>query len=162
MSLFVFGWVAFTPFLRTCNAHPPLPRLLLNPCTSDNAHCEAPPLVAQLPEGRATLHSLFTFIFPVTPPIPSNAEKVMELGTKWPLCRPKSSPSLHIRTHCLPTGMLHSAFIPLHKSTVFTEKLFRPHKLSQNAQWASRGPKVWVCAYKFGMFGLICPCRAGL
>ena len=77
--LFIFGQVAFTPSSRTCNAHPPLPRLLLNPCTSDNACYEAPPPAAQLPEGEATLHSLLTFVFPATPPISSNAEKVTEL-----------------------------------------------------------------------------------
>jgi len=35
--------------------------------------------VIQLPESGATLHSLFTFTFPVTPLLPSTTENVMEL-----------------------------------------------------------------------------------
>ena len=46
----------------------------------DVAHLEASSLpVIQLPEGGAILHSLFTFVFPVTPIMPSTTETTMEL-----------------------------------------------------------------------------------
>jgi hypothetical protein len=37
------------------------------------------PVVVQLPESGAVLHSLLTFIFPVTPLVPSTTEEAMEL-----------------------------------------------------------------------------------
>ncbi|KAH9066085.1 hypothetical protein EDB83DRAFT_736796 [Lactarius deliciosus] len=35
--------------------------------------------VVELPENKATLYSLLTFIFPITPVLPSSTEKIMEL-----------------------------------------------------------------------------------
>jgi hypothetical protein len=46
---------------------------------SDNAEDEPSLSVVQLPESGAILHSLLTFIFPVTPFLPSTTEKTMEL-----------------------------------------------------------------------------------
>jgi hypothetical protein len=45
----------------------------------NDAHRDPSLPVFQLPEGSATLHSLLTFIFPVTPIVPSTTEKAMEL-----------------------------------------------------------------------------------
>jgi len=45
----------------------------------DAAHGEASLPVVQLPESGAILHKLLTFIFPVTPVLPSTAEETMEL-----------------------------------------------------------------------------------
>jgi len=45
----------------------------------DEIHGEASLPVVQLPESGAILHSLLTFIFPVTPLVPSTTEKAMEL-----------------------------------------------------------------------------------
>src|SRR5579863_3354 len=45
----------------------------------DDAQGEAPLPVVQLSEDGAILHSLLTFIFPVTPLVPSTTETTMEL-----------------------------------------------------------------------------------
>ena len=45
----------------------------------DNVDVDASLPVVQLPESEAILQGLITFIFPVTPLVPSTAEKVMEL-----------------------------------------------------------------------------------
>ena len=45
----------------------------------DDSHGEVSLPMVQLPERGEILHSLFTFIFPVTPLIPPTAEKAMEL-----------------------------------------------------------------------------------
>ena len=59
---------------------PVLNDLILNALKSpDNADVEASLPVVQLPESGGILHSLLTFIFPVTPLVPSTAEKAMEL-----------------------------------------------------------------------------------
>ena len=47
--------------------------------TPDETHGEASLPVVQLLESGAILHSLLTFIFPVTPLVPSTTEKAMEL-----------------------------------------------------------------------------------
>jgi hypothetical protein len=44
-----------------------------------DANAEAPLPVVQLPEGGEIVHCLLTFIFPVTPLLPSTPEKIMEL-----------------------------------------------------------------------------------
>jgi hypothetical protein len=46
---------------------------------SQDDHGEASLPVVQLPESGAILHNLLTYIFPVTPLVPSTAEKCMEL-----------------------------------------------------------------------------------
>ena len=45
----------------------------------NDVHDEAVLPVVQLPESGAVLHSLLTFVFPVTPLLPSTTENVMEL-----------------------------------------------------------------------------------
>ena len=45
----------------------------------NDVHDEAVLPVVQLPESGAVLHSLLTFVFPVTPLLPSTTEKVVEL-----------------------------------------------------------------------------------
>ena len=45
----------------------------------NDVHSETSLPVVQLPESGAILHSLLTFIFPVTPLVPSTTEKAMEL-----------------------------------------------------------------------------------
>jgi hypothetical protein len=47
--------------------------------SSDNANAEAPLPVVQLPESGEILHCLLTFIFLVTPLIPSTPEDIMKL-----------------------------------------------------------------------------------
>ena len=47
--------------------------------TPNDVHSETPLPVVQLNESGDILHSLLTFIFPVTPLVPSTTEKVMEL-----------------------------------------------------------------------------------
>ena len=62
------------------NSSPVLEQLIekaLDP--PDDAHREASLPIVQLPESGAILHSLLTFIFPVTPLVPSTTEKTMEL-----------------------------------------------------------------------------------
>ena len=45
----------------------------------DNASGKSPLPVVELPESGAILHNLFTFVFPVTPLLPSSTEQTMEL-----------------------------------------------------------------------------------
>lgn len=45
----------------------------------NDAHGDESPPVVQLPESSAILHSLLTFVFPVTPIVPSTTERAMEL-----------------------------------------------------------------------------------
>ena len=45
----------------------------------DDASGESPLPIVELPESGAILHSLFTFVFPVTPLLPSSIEQTMEL-----------------------------------------------------------------------------------
>jgi hypothetical protein len=47
--------------------------------SSDSANDENPLPVAQLSNSKVILHSLFTFIFPVSPVLPSTIEETMEL-----------------------------------------------------------------------------------
>jgi len=68
------------PKVYIVNSSPVLEQLIqkvLDP--PDDAHGEASLPVVQLPESGAILHSLLTFIFPVTPLIPSTTEEAMEL-----------------------------------------------------------------------------------
>ena len=65
-------------FIVHCS--PVLNDLILNALKSpDDADVEASLPVVQLPESGAILHSLLTFIFPVTPLVPLTTEKAMEL-----------------------------------------------------------------------------------
>ena len=65
-------------FMVHCS--PVLDDIILKAISSpDNADAEASLPVIQLPESGAILHGLLTFIFPVTPLVPSTAEKAMEL-----------------------------------------------------------------------------------
>ncbi|KAI9436800.1 hypothetical protein BJY52DRAFT_1130320 [Lactarius psammicola] len=50
-----------------------------NACDVPNGEEQEPLLVVKLPESKATLHSLLTFIFPVTPILPSTTERIVEL-----------------------------------------------------------------------------------
>ncbi len=62
------------------NSSPVLEQVIRRaPDSPDDAHGEASLPVAQLPESGAILHSLLTFIFPVTPLVPSTIENAMEL-----------------------------------------------------------------------------------
>ena len=47
--------------------------------TPNDVHSETPLPVVQLPESGDILHTLLTFIFPITPLVPSTTEKAMEL-----------------------------------------------------------------------------------
>jgi hypothetical protein len=70
------------PKLYVINSSPVLQELIRSfSNASDVLNGEEPePLpVVKLPESGATLHSLLTFIFPVTPILPSTAEKIMKL-----------------------------------------------------------------------------------
>ncbi|KAH8984198.1 hypothetical protein EDB86DRAFT_2833618 [Lactarius hatsudake] len=60
---------------------PVLQELIKNVRTSDvpNGEKQEPLLVVELPESKATLYSLLTFVFPVAPILPSTPEKIMEL-----------------------------------------------------------------------------------
>jgi hypothetical protein len=62
------------------NSSPVLEQVIRRaPDSPDDMHGEASLPVAQLPESGAILHSLLTFIFPVTPLVPSTIENAMEL-----------------------------------------------------------------------------------
>jgi len=62
------------------NSSPVLEELISRAFDSPNdAHSGAVLPVVQLPESGAILHNLLTFVFPVTPLLPSATEKVMEL-----------------------------------------------------------------------------------
>ena len=90
-----FNYPGSDIILRSCDSHnfrmpklyiaicSPVLRMLFRsvPNTSDVPNSEQPePLpVVELPESKATLYNLLTFIFPVTPILPSTTEKVMEL-----------------------------------------------------------------------------------
>ena len=90
--------------------------------------------VVQLPESGAILHSLLTFIFPVTPIVPSTTEKAMGLLSVaqkyqivpvmiriWDRIAQQNPPSSRLWN-------VHSTCILTHKSTVFAKKRFRQHK----------------------------------
>jgi hypothetical protein len=88
-----FDYPGSDTVLRSCDSHDfrvpklyiingsPVLRELIRSISSDVPNCEEPEplLVVKLPESGATLYSLLTFIFPVTPVLPSTAEKIMEL-----------------------------------------------------------------------------------
>ena len=57
----------------------PVLRNLIESVTSDVPNGEEHLPVVNIPESKETLYSLLTFIFPVTPVLPSTAEKIMEL-----------------------------------------------------------------------------------
>lgn len=62
------------------NSSPVLEELISRALGSPNdAHVEAGLPIVELPEGGAILHSLLTFVFPVTPLLPPTSEKVIEL-----------------------------------------------------------------------------------
>ena len=65
-------------YIELCS---PVLRNLIVSNTSDASNCEEkePLPVIKLPESKATLYNLLTFIFPVTPILPPSAEKIMEL-----------------------------------------------------------------------------------
>jgi len=68
------------PKSHIVHCSPVLDDLILKALKSpDDADAEASLPVVQLPESGTILHSLLTFIFPVTPLVPSTAEKAMEL-----------------------------------------------------------------------------------
>ncbi len=54
-------------------------RSVSNTSSVPNGEEQEPLPVVKLPEGKATLHSLLTFIFPIAPVLPSTSEKIMEL-----------------------------------------------------------------------------------
>ncbi len=70
----------YKPYIVICS---PVLRELIRSVskTSDvpNGEEQEPLPVAKLPESKATLYSLLTFIFPVAPILPSTTEKIMEL-----------------------------------------------------------------------------------
>ena len=68
-----FTIVIYSPVLRN------LIESVLN--TSDVHNGEEPLPVVNIPESKEILHSLLTFIFPVTPTLPPTVEKIMELLT---------------------------------------------------------------------------------
>ena len=90
-----FNYPGSNIVLRSCDSHDfrmpkfyiticsPVLRMLIRSVlnTSDVPNGEQPePLpVVELPESKATLYNLLTFVFPVTPILPSTTEKVMEL-----------------------------------------------------------------------------------
>ena len=92
-----FDYPSSDVVLRSCDSHnfrmpklyiiissPVLRELILRSVsnTSDVPSGEEPgplPPVVKLPESKATLYSLLTFIFPVAPILPSTTEKIMEL-----------------------------------------------------------------------------------
>ena len=68
------------PKIPIINNSPVLSKLIQKKLDSpDNANAEAPLPVVQLPESGEILHSLLTFIFLVTPLIPSTPEDIMKL-----------------------------------------------------------------------------------
>ncbi|KAH9053904.1 hypothetical protein EDB87DRAFT_1689683 [Lactarius vividus] len=73
--------------------------------------------VVKLQESKATLYSLFTFIFPVIPILPSATERIMELLAVAQKIR-----------HSFAQRQ-HSAFISLHRSTNSTKRRFRLREL---------------------------------
>ena len=68
------------PRLYIVNCSPVLDESIQNTLDPPrDVHCEVSLPVIQLPESGAILHSLLTFIFPVTPLVPSTIGKSMEL-----------------------------------------------------------------------------------
>jgi len=83
---------------------------------------------------RLFRHNLLTFLFPVTPLVPSTAENAMELlsvAQKYQM----GSVLAHIRLsiarqfHHLPREVPHSTRILLRKGTDFAKKHFKPREL---------------------------------
>jgi hypothetical protein len=70
----------FVPKLYVINSSPKLANLIHNTLNScDVVHDERLHLKLQLSDAGAILHSLLTFIFPVSPVLPSTVEEIMEL-----------------------------------------------------------------------------------
>ena len=66
-------------FIVTCS---PVLRNLIESVSniSDVPNGEEPLPIVNIPESKETLYSLLTFIFPVTPALPTTTEKIMDLG----------------------------------------------------------------------------------
>ncbi|KAH9160608.1 hypothetical protein EDB89DRAFT_2235687 [Lactarius sanguifluus] len=105
------------PQLYLVNSSPVIRDLIQGvPSTSDIANQESLPVV-ELPESGAILHNLLTFIFPVTPVLPSTTELVMKLLAVAQKYR-MDSVLTHIRAHSrqdppfiLPETALHVYFL---------------------------------------------------
>ena len=68
------------PKIFILNSSPILSELIRTTLDSPSgANTEALPPVVQLPESGEILHCLFTFVFPVTPLLPSTPEEIMKL-----------------------------------------------------------------------------------
>ncbi|KAH9009131.1 hypothetical protein EDB85DRAFT_2163220 [Lactarius pseudohatsudake] len=89
--------------------------------------------VIELPENKATLYSLLTFIFPITPILPSTTEKIMELlavAQKYQM----DSVMTHIRST---TSRQDPPFIRP-ETALHVYFLAQEHKLRQEALQAAR------------------------
>ena len=68
------------PKIFILNSSPILSELIRTTLDSpSDANTEALPPVVQIPESGEMLHCLFTFVFPVTPLLPSTPEEIMKL-----------------------------------------------------------------------------------
>jgi hypothetical protein len=72
--------VFLVPKLYIINSSPKLGKLIHDASTSpDTAHDEGSLLAVKLPDAGVILHSLLTFIFPVSPILPSTTKEIMQL-----------------------------------------------------------------------------------
>ena len=67
------------PKIYILNSSPILSKLIQANLGSPDANSEASLPVVQLPESGEILHCLFTFVFPVTPTLPTTPEDIMKL-----------------------------------------------------------------------------------
>jgi len=122
------------------NSSPVLEALLQKaPDPSDDAQDEPSLSLVQLPESGAILHSLLTFIFPVTPFLPPTTEKTMELlsvAQKYQMVSALSHIRGSIARQNPPSTQQDSALqiYTLAQSTDFVKKRFKPRKLCSNTR----------------------------
>ena len=128
------------PKMYIVNSSPVLAKLIQNVLNSpDNTNAEESLPVLQLPESGEILICLLTFIFPVTPRVPSTLEKTMELlsvAQKYQLWAALS----HIRASIFQQNLLPTRLEPaLHLYALAQKYELRPEAL-QAAQSIFKHP----------------------
>ena len=122
------------PKIPIINNSPVLSKLIQKKLDSpDNANAEAPLPVVQLPESGEILHCLLTFIFLVTPLIPSTPEDIMKLlsvGQNYQMGT--------VLTHIRGSIALQNLFSTRLEPALYNHALAQKYGLRQEALQAAR------------------------
>jgi BTB/POZ domain len=128
------------PKLYIVNSSPVLGELIrkaLDPPSNTNAGESLP--VVQLPESGEILHCLLTFIFPVTPRIPSTLEEIMELlsaAQKYQM----GTALAHIRASVAQQNLLPTRLEPALRVYALAQKYGLRQEALQTARTISKYP----------------------